>query len=213
MKPKLNQSAVFKKTMNDLIKEDKHADYFKEVLKQFSYYQKTFSAIFLPNARKYYPKDFVYLFRALYMGMGGGSKEVLALRDIEITGNKTFYDLAKHIIVSMGWINDHMHGFELTGKKTLPDPLCTGSVLGMFAYGWEEDPHPFFNTDEIQIADVDYSKQSIFDFTFDYGDGHTFKIQYLGHDKMSRQDSDGDFPRLVASSGVSPEQYPPIPDF
>lgn len=211
MKPNIKKAAAFKKTMNDLIREDKHADYCKEVLKQFSYYQKTFSSIFLPDAREHYPKDIVYLFRVLYFGLGGGGKEVIASRDIEITGNKTFDDLARHIIVSMGWVNDHMYGLELNGKKTLPDPLYTGSLLGMFAYGWEEDPHPYFNTDEIQIADIDYSKQSNFAFTFDYGDGHTFNVQYLEVNKMSRQDSGFDFPRIIYSSGISPEQYPLLP--
>lgn len=213
MKPKLRSASTFRTTMNQLIAKGEHADYFEEALRQFAYYQKSFSRIFLPNARKYYPRDFVFLFSVLYMGMGGGGDEVIASREVEITDNETFDDFAKHIILSMGWVNDHMHGFDLKGKQPLEDPMLTGSQLSMYAEGWEDDPHLYFKTSEIQIADIDYSKQPEFDFTFDYGDGHTFIVRYQHHEKMSRQDDGRDFPRLIASMGVSLEQYPPVSDY
>ena len=155
----------------------------------------------------------VYYFFVEYKGMGGGGKKTLVTREVEILGRQTFEELARHIILSMGWAYDHMHGFELVGKKRLADPLFTASSLALFANGWEDDPHPTYKTDEIHISDIGYDVQPKFEFTFDYGDGHTFLITSTGYSKIHPDDDGSEFPRLMSSSGRAPEQYPPQPKY
>jgi len=196
--------------MEGLILKGEHADYFKELLRHFDHYQKVFGKMFAePNqARK--TKDMVYGFSVQYKGLGGGGKKTLATREFEILGYQTFEELAKVLVLSMGWTYDHMHGYELMGKKTLSDPLFTGSSLAIFAEGWEDDPHPTYKTSEVHISDINYYVQLKFEFTFDYGDGHTFLIVSTGYSKIDPRDQPSEFPRLIASSGTAPEQYPPL---
>lgn len=67
--------------MRDLIaKKSEHADYFKELIRQFDHYQKVFEKIFNePNQAKR-TKNMVYDFLVQYKGMGGGGKKILAMR-------------------------------------------------------------------------------------------------------------------------------------
>lgn len=210
MKPKITHGTEFTSEIKSLIAKGEHVDYFKELIRQFEYYQNVFEKIFTePNQAKK-TNNMAYSFLVQYKGMGGGGKKTLAIREFDILDNQTLEDLAKCIVLSMGWVYDHMHGYELIGKKRLSDPLHTASSLAIFAEGWEDDPHPTYKTNEIHISGIDYDVQPKFEFTFDYGDGHTFLVVSTGCSKIDPRDDLSDFPRLISSSGKAPEQYPPL---
>ena len=210
MKPKIMDEAEFRSDMKRLIAEDKHVDYFTELIKQFDYYKSTFEGIFAEPKQAIKDRNMVYSFLVEYKGAGGGSAKTLVMRVFNLMGNQTFEALASQTILSMGWVYDHMHGYELVGKKRLADPLHSGSSLAMFTEGWEDDPHPTYKTSQIHISDIDYSVQPKFEFMFDYGDGHTFIVTSKGTRMMVPLDSPSDFPLLIASSGGAPDQYPDL---
>lgn len=203
--PKIDKTedSEFRQTIAKVISEGRHVDYLKDVLKKYEYYHEVFSDIFTATGAK----NDIYVFKVLY------EYDHKTSRVFQILGSQTFEDLADSIILSMGWVNDHMHGFDLKGKKELPDPLYINSSLSFFAVGWEDDPHPFYKSSQILISDIDYKKQPVLEFTFDYGDNHCFKISFIGQSKVDSHDKFKDFPRLVESNGQAPEQYPPVTDF
>ena len=197
MKPKI-QEDNFIEDINNAIKEDRHPDHLLEILRQYKEYKKEFEQTFTDKN----PKDAIYKFHVVYLC----KKSVW--RNIEIRGNQNFDILADAIVVFMGWLNDHMHGFELLGIKTSLDRLGTGSRMEFFAPDMDNDSHPTYKTDEIHVYDLDYKKQTKLRFTFDYGDGHQFDVIFKGTRKLDEKEKPGQFPRLIDQRGVAPEQYP-----
>lgn len=187
----------FQTSINQAIKEGRHVDYLKEVLKKYDAYKKAFDQIFTTKN----PENHIYKFRATYL------RKKPVWRDIELIGKQTFLDLAEEIIDSTGWMNDHMHGFDIPRTEREPDPLMTASSKSFFAPGWEDDPHPFYKTNDICLCDIDYDKLPVLDFTFDFGDGHLFKIEFKGSREMRKKEKKRDFPKVVDQRGVGPEQY------
>ncbi len=196
MKPKIKEGDFYK-SINGTIKEGRHVDYLKEVIKKYEEYKSEFEKSFTDKNLE----DDVYKFRAEYL------LKKPVWREIELLGKQTFLDLAITIIESMGWEDDHMHGFEFPGHDK-PDPLLTGSSIEFFAPGWDDDPHPTFKTDDIKIRDVDYVKHPKLNFIFDYGDGHMFNIIFKGARNIKRKEKVSGFPRVIDQRGVAPEQYP-----
>lgn len=214
--PTLWHDKAFRESIREQIEKGNHTEYFEEVLRYYAHYKKIFRSIFEPITEQSQLQRWVYTFDVQYMGIGGGGDTVQAYRKFEITGDRSFAELAAAIILSMGWVNDHMHGFELTGQKPLASPskdmLYVGSSLQMYAPYWEDDPHPTYKTSDVCIGDILYDKQPEFLFTFDYGDGHTFRIYQSKLEMMRREDDWHDFPRLLESHGIAPEQYPLLPE-
>lgn len=195
---KISGEKDFLKSVNDTIEKNQHVEYLQEVLKKYEEYKKEFENIFT----KENPQDSVYKFRATYI------LKKPVWREIEIHGKQSFNDLAEIMIYSMGWENDHMHGFELPRKKRRKDPLHTGSSLAFFAPYWEDDPHPTYKTDEIKIQNVDYQKNPKFEFIFDFGDGHRFDVEFKKSRKLKSSERMSNFPKLTDQRGVGPVQYP-----
>jgi len=195
--PKIKEGD-FQKSINQAIDADRHVKYLEEVLKKYDSYKKTFEEIFTSGN----PEKQIYKFKVTYL------RKKLVWRDIEITGEQTFLDLTEKIIDSMGWLNDHMHGFDIPGTEREPDPLMTGSSKSFFAPEWENDPHPFYKTDDIRICDINYDKLPKLDFMFDYGAGHAFHVKFKSSRTVNKKEKKRDFPKVVDRRGVSPEQYP-----
>lgn len=124
MTPKINEGDFYK-SINRAISENRHVDYLQEVIKKYEEYKKEFENIFTGEKSN----NFVYKFRITYLF----KKPVW--RDIEIFGKQTFLDMAEKIINSMGWDNDHMHGFEIPEEKRKPDPFFAGSSNAFFCSG------------------------------------------------------------------------------
>lgn len=182
------------------VAQGNHVEYLREVVSKYEHYKKEFAKIFTDKN----PVKGIYTFRVRYRN------KKMVWRDIELPGNYNFEDLAQGIIDSMGWVNDHMHGFEISEYDRKQGPPFTDSSLAFYTKYWEDDPHPTFKTNDIRICDIDYKKQPSFEFTFDYGDGHRFTVTYKGNRKQSDEDNLRDFPRLTDQRGVGPEQYPPV---
>jgi len=199
--PTLNQLEVksmkksISKCLND--KEYKHKEYLQKVLVDFEEYQKTMTLIFTASQ----DQDAVYKFRARYR-----NSENIIWRDIELLGKNTLEQLAKTIICSMGWKNDHMHGFSpLAEQHNVYEPYTEQTI---YAPGWEDDPFITYKSNEIRVCQIDYIKTPKLHFVFDYGDGHEFIITYKSARKLTIKEDVHKFPKLLDQRGVAPEQYP-----
>lgn len=195
MKPKVQESNFYE-VINRAIADMRHVDYFKQVLKDFERYKQEFEWSFSDEN----PKDAVYKFRVNYL-----LKKPI-WREIELHGRQTFEDLASIIIDSMGWDNDHMHGFSFPDRDS-KNPMHI-SPYAFFADGWEDDPHPMFKSNEIHIYDIDYVKQPKLEFIFDFGDGHRFDVEFKKMRNIDKNERNIKFPRIIDRCGVGPEQYP-----
>lgn len=191
----------FLSSINKTIAEGRHVDYLQSVLKDYEWYKEEFDRVFTDKQ----PVDVVYVFRATYL------LKQQVWREFEMSGRNTFNDFAEAIIVSMGWDNDHMHGFSVAGRERK-------SFVGdghreeaeFFAPGWEDDPFPTYKSDQIRICQIDYQIAPKLDFIFDYGDGHRFTIVFKGTRAMSKKEGRNEFLRLIDQRGVGPKQYPPV---
>ena len=135
----------FCEVVSQAINEGRHVDYLKNVLKEYEDYKKFFRQVFTNKN----PIGTVYYFRIKYL------LKKAVWRDILIMGSQTFENLAKTIIKSMDWDNDHMHGFSFPKKgKTELDY----SRYSFFADGWDDDPHPTYKSYQILICNIDYKK-------------------------------------------------------
>lgn len=197
MKPKI-QDGNFCQVTKQAMAEGRYDDYMKEVLKDYEAYKNEFD----DNFTEANPPGAVYRFKVEYL------LKKPVWREIEILGRQTFARLSNTIIDSMGWNNDHMHGFSF------PDPkdksMLRPSPYTFFADGWEDDPHPTFKSTEIRICDIDYKKQPRLGFLFDFGDGHMFNIEFKGFQTNEKKAKAGDYPRVVDQRGIAPEQYPAL---
>lgn len=185
----------FHAVINKAIKENRHTDYLKNVLKEYEEYKKVFAQVFTDKN----PTGNIYLFQANYL------LEKPVWREIAILGNQTFNDLAEAIIYSMDWENDHMHGFSLPSKKNKGDFYY--SPFTFYAPDWEDDPFPTYKSNQIRICDFNYDLYPKLDFVFDFGDNHEFEIILKKVDN-ARKNTQKEFPLLVDQRGVAPEQYP-----
>ena len=197
--PKIEEGN-FRAAIAKAIKQDRHVEYLKEVLREYEWYRNEFSKIFSSDQ----PARAIYRFRIDYLLKRGVS------RDIEILGMQTFEKLARLIVKSMGWYYDHMHGFtvsdiERPASKKMEWPMTTR--LEFFEQHWEDDPFPTYKSNQIKIYQIDYKRFPVLNFIFDFGDGHEFKIRYLGATEKRGVALVGDFPRVVKKRGVAPEQY------
>jgi hypothetical protein len=194
----------FFESISKQINAGNHAEYLQAVLDKYKHYKEVFNNIFTDKNN---PSD-TYSFRVKYLLKNS------VWRDFEIHGTQDFNDLAEAVIDSMGWNNDHMHGFDLPNAYGRDDdPMFTGSSLSFFAPGWEDDPHPTFKTDEIKIADIDYDKVLSFKFIFDFGDGHQFDIIHTGRRPFTSKDEHAKMPALTELHGEAPEQYPDVREY
>jgi len=196
MKP-IIQEGDFWEVINQAILEKRHVAYLRRAIKDYEDYKREFNN----NFSQANPADAIYTFRADYL------LKKPVWREIEILGHQTFEDFADIIIDSMGWVNDHMHGFSFPQKDAHNRRMYTLDYT-FYAPGWEDDPHPTFKSNQIRICDIDYGKQPRLRFMFDFGDGHEFDIDFKSIRKTNEKKKIRDFPCLTDERGVAPEQYP-----
>lgn len=187
----------FYKGINTTISKKLHIGELREYIKEFEDYKKYFKNVFIDHKSEIN----VYTFKVNYL-----LKKPI-WRTFDILNIQNLNQFAEAIIESMGWMNDHMHGFSF------PDPKYKIwqnylSKYTIYAPGWEDDPHPTLKTDEVKIGDIDYNKYPKLRFLFDFGDGHIFDIELTGTREYTKKDCIDDFPKLTDIRGVGPEQYP-----
>lgn len=188
----------FHEVINDAIKKGRHVDYLKNALDEYKQYKKVFEKALTDKN----PFDKAYLFRVTYL------EKKPVWRDILILGSQTFEDLAEAIIDSMGWDNDHMHGFSFPEKQKKGYFYYTPFTF--FADGWEDDPYPTYKSNQILICNIDYDTHPKLRFEFDFGDSHMFEVHFTEMRELQKGESIRTLPKVLDQRGVAPEQYPPL---
>ncbi len=147
MKHKIQSERSFYKSINAVISEDRHADYLKDIIKEYEDYKKEFELNF--TDRRF--KDEIYIFKVSYI------QKKHVWRMFEISGSQTFEDLSNAIVDSMLWQNDHLHGFSLPNPRAKREMEM--SPYTFYSPNAEDDQCPTYKSDEILICDIDYYKQ------------------------------------------------------
>ena len=126
-------------------------------------------------------------------------------RDIEIEASKSLYKLAEAIVAAFGFYFDHAFGFysdaPYGAKRKHP-------IYELFADMGEADLG-VLGVKNTKIAEAFPAVGHSLTFLFDYGDDWQFRVKLKGTGKKVAKVR---YPRVVASQGEAPEQYPPDPD-
>jgi hypothetical protein len=128
-------------------------------------------------------------------------------RDIEIEGSKSLYELAEAIVAAFGFDFDHAFGFYsgLTPKTmTRVDPRYE-----LFVDMGDADPG-VLSVKKTRVARAFPEIGHTMLFLFDYGDDWLFRVRL---EKTGKKIAKVGYPRVVATHGEAPEQYPDPDDF
>lgn len=122
-------------------------------------------------------------------------------RDIEIEASKSIYKLAEAIVSAFGFDFDHAFGFyggdPFARRKAQPR-------YELFADMGEADPG-VLGVKKTTVAEAFPTVGRALVFLFDYGDEWRFRVTLKAKGlKLAKTR----YPRVVASQGEAPEQYP-----
>jgi hypothetical protein len=122
-------------------------------------------------------------------------------RELEVTGDQTLADLGKVILLAFGFYDSHLWSFFLSGK---PWDAAT-------EYARSPSPDPAgsrrpWAADRLRIRDAPAGTEFL--FLFDYGDEWHFGVRLVR--TSTAPEPDVRYPRVVASRGQAPPQYPPV---
>jgi len=123
-------------------------------------------------------------------------------RDIEIEASKSLYRLAEAIVSAFGFDFDHAFGFY--SGLTDAAMFRVGPKYELFADMGEADPG-VFGVKKTKVAQAFPAIGHTMLFLFDYGDEWHFKVKLTNTAKKIAKVR---YPRIVASRGEAPEQYP-----
>ena len=156
--------------------------------------------------RRKQPEPPIYTFRVRILGgydAPTGATEVW--REIEVAANQTLADLGNAIPLAFDFDDPHLWAFFLSGK---PWDRATEYALHSEA-DLAGGPRPRA-AGRVQIREVPFpgaTGKKEFLFLFDYGDEWHFGVVKL--QRVAQQvESGASYPRLVASQGKAPPQYP-----
>ena len=127
-------------------------------------------------------------------------------RDIEIEASKSLYALAEAINVAFGFDFDHAFGFY---SKVAPSKMFDANPRYELFADMEDGDSDAGSVERTKIATVFGTRGKTMLFLFDYGDEWRFRVELraLGEKAPKRR-----YPRLVASMGDAPLQYPDYDD-
>lgn len=133
-------------------------------------------------------QDRAHIFRVRFQNGGGFSV------DVAVRADQTLDDLHRGIIESLGWEDDHLYAFYLSGRiydgaTQISDPRM-------------EDSRPSVS---VEIADLAPRRGDSFAYLFDFGDSHAFVIRYL---RAAPLEPGRHYPHEVDMRGEPPPQYP-----
>jgi Plasmid pRiA4b ORF-3-like protein len=123
-------------------------------------------------------------------------------RDIEIEASKSLYRLAEAIVSSFGFDFDHAFGFY--SGLTPATMMKANPKYELFADMGEANPG-VLGVKKIKIAEAFPTVGHAMVFLFDYGDDWHFRVSLRG---TATKVAKVRYPRVVASRGEAPEQYP-----
>ena len=127
-------------------------------------------------------------------------------RDIEIEPSKSLYRLAEAITSAFGFDFDHAFGFY--SGLTTAAMLRTHPKYELFVDMGDADPG-VLGVKKTQVTQAFPAIGHTMLFLFDYGDEWRFLLKLIGTGKKVAKVR---YPRLVASRGNAPEQYPDCDD-
>lgn len=122
-------------------------------------------------------------------------------RDIEIEARKSLYRLAEAIVSAFGFDFDHAFGFY-TGLT--PATRRKPPAYELFADMGDADPG-VRGVKRTKIAEAFPAVGHTMLFLFDYGDEWHFRVKLQ---KLDKKLAKVRYPRVVASGGEAPPQYP-----
>jgi hypothetical protein len=123
-------------------------------------------------------------------------------RDIEIASSKSLYALAEAIVGSFDFDFDHAFGFYSGLTRTTM--MRQQPRYELFADMGETDPG-VIGVKKTTISRAFPAVGHTMIFLFDYGDEWLFRVKMTGTDV---KEANADYPRIVASRGKAPPQYP-----
>ena len=128
-------------------------------------------------------------------------------REIEIEGSTSLYRLAEAIVAAFGFDFDHAFGFY-SGLKPAT-MMRVHPRYELFVDMGDADPG-VLSVKKTKIAQAFPSIGHTMLFLFDYGDDWLFRVRL---EKTGKKAAKVRYPRIVATHGEAPEQYPDPDDF
>lgn len=126
-------------------------------------------------------------------------------RDIEIEASKSLYQLAETIVFAFGFDFDHAFGFY-TGLT--PAKMHQRPRYELFADMGGADPD-VRGVKKTRVAEAFPAVGRTMVFLFDYGDEWRFRVRLTGTGSKTAKTL---YPRILASGGKAPPQYPDSDD-
>jgi hypothetical protein len=123
-------------------------------------------------------------------------------RDIEIEPSQSLYRLAEAIVAAFGFDFDHAFGFYTGLNERLM--WRQHPKYELFADMGEAEPG-VLGVEKTKVAQAFPAAGHTLLFLFDYGDGWHFRVKLT---KSGKKLAKIKYPRVVASRGEAPEQYP-----
>jgi hypothetical protein len=128
-------------------------------------------------------------------------------RDVEIESSKSLYNLAEAITSAFGFNFDHAFGFY-GGLK--PATMMRASPrYELFADMGDADPG-VLSVKKTKVAKAFPAIGHTMLFLFDYGDDWLFRVKL---ERTAKKTAKVRYPRIVATHGEAPEQYPASEEF
>lgn len=122
-------------------------------------------------------------------------------RDIEIEGTKSLSDLAEAIVGAFDFSFDHAYGFY----SNLKNPYeRSGERYELFA-DMEDTDSDAGSVEKTKVQQVFTAVGKKMLFLFDYGDEWHFQVEVAAVGEKAPKMR---YPRLVATKGEAPSQYP-----
>jgi len=128
-------------------------------------------------------------------------------RDIEIEGSRSLYRLAEAIIAAFGFDFDHAFGFY-SGLK--PATMMRASPRYELFFDMGDADPGVLSVKKTKVAQAFPAIGQVMLFLFDYGDEWLFRVRL---EKTGKKIAKVRYPRIAATHGEAPEQYPDPDDF
>jgi hypothetical protein len=162
----------------------------------------------MPRGRRL-PEPPIYQFRVRILGGFYAPAQSTAIwRVLEVAANQTLVDLGNAIPLAFEFADAHLWSFFLSGKAwdraTEYALHSSRELLG----GARQRAASGVTMREVPFPGVAGKKEFL--FLFDYGDEWHFGVKLV---RLSEQvQPDARYPRIVASQGQAPPQYPALED-
>jgi hypothetical protein len=124
-------------------------------------------------------------------------------REIELRGDQTLADLGQEIPPAFGFDDDHLWSFFLSGKRWDESSEYASMQMDDIRGAGRQR-----TADRLRIRDAPAGREFL--FLFDYGDEWLFGVKLVRSGEVEPAAS---YPRVVASHGEAPPQYPDADDW